>query len=402
MSYTVFFSWQSDRPSREGRNFIEAALEEAVKRVAADSSVDEPYRELSVDKDTKNVSGSPRIFETILLKIDQAAAFVADLTFCGNRAEGDPTPNPNVLIEYGYALKALGEQRVITVMNSAHGAASRESMPFDLLTRRWPIGYSLGADASETERRECRKQLSKRLEDALRAVFDSLSESPEQSVDQSGLTTLNIHVPTGRRSLEFMPELKPKEIEILVLTKRDQVGQLFRVRTASGERLSIGKNVLFHSNDARGRAEWVGALENLVALGFFQIMGQKREFYQLTALGYEAADLLDDFARWSASQVTVEAGIVAAPADSLTLPCTGVVQLPATYYEVRVRPDVDVMRSEKEPKSLLIEGIPLSELNQIAWKPNHLAFVDTATNEAKSFCVERTDNRKVARFYLTS
>src|SRR6202041_2060888 len=71
----------------------------------------------------------------------------------------------------------------------------------------------------------------------------------------------------------------------------------------------------------------------------------------------EAADLLDDFARWS-TQVTVEAGYVGSAADSVTLPCSGIVQLPATYYEVRVRADVDVMRSEKEPKRLLIEGIP--------------------------------------------
>jgi hypothetical protein len=160
--------------------------------------------------------------------------------------------------------------------------------------------------------------------------------------------------------------------------------------------------VLFNSNDARSRAEWIAALENLVSLGLLEIRGQKGEFYQLTGSGYEAADLLDDFARWSASQVTVEARYVGAPADSLTLPCSGIVQLPATYYEVRVRHDVDVMRSEKEPKSLLIECIPLGQLNEIQWKPTHLTFVETATNETKTFLVERTDNRKVPRFYLTS
>lgn len=394
MGYTVFFSWQSDRPSREGRSLIETALEDAVKRIAADASIDEPYRELSVDKDTKNVPGSPRIFETILSKIEQASAFVADLTYCGNRVEGGPTPNPNVLIEYGYALKALGENRVISVMNSAYGEASRESMPFDLLTRRYPISYSLRDDSSETERRECRRQLSKRIEDALRAVFTDLSDQI--------LPSLGIDLPRGRRSLDFLPELNPKEIEILALTKRDQAGQLFRVRSAGRERLAIGKVVLFNSNDARSRAEWIAALEDLVSLGLLEIRGQKGEFYQLTGSGYGAADLLDDFARWSASQVTVEARYVGAPADSLTLPCSGIVQLPATYYEVRVRADVDVMRSEKEPKSLLIEGIPLRQLNEIPWKPTHLTFVETATNETKTFLVERTDNRKVPQFYLTS
>lgn len=67
--------------------------------------------------------------------------FVADLTFCGNRVGGGPIPNPNVLIEYGYALKVLGESRVVAVMNTAHGQASRDNMPFDLLNRRFPISY---------------------------------------------------------------------------------------------------------------------------------------------------------------------------------------------------------------------------------------------------------------------
>jgi hypothetical protein len=369
-------------------------LEDAVKRIAADSSVDEPYRELSVDKDTKEVPGSPRIFETILSKIEEASAFVADLTYCGNRVEGGPTPNPNVLIEYGYALKALGEGRVISVMNSAYGEASRESMPFDLLTRRYPISYSLRDDASETERRECRRQLSKRLEDALRAVFTVLSGQD--------LSLLSADLPRGRRSLDFLPELNPKEIELVVLAARDPAGQVFRVRMANRERISIGSHSFLDDNNPRNRAEWIGTLKKLVSLGLFEIVGQKGEFYRLTASGYEAADLLDDFARWPASQVTVEARWVGASADSLTLACSGIVQLPATYYEVRVRADVDVMRSEKEPRSLLVENIALGELNEIAWKPTHLTFVDTATNESKTFSVERTDNRKVAGFYLTS
>lgn len=118
--------------------------------------------------------------------------------------------------------------------------------------------------------------------------------------------------------------------------------------------------------------------------------------------GYEQEETGEQFAgNTKAPPLTVEAGYVGAPADSLTLPCSGIVQLPARYYEVRVRADVDVMRREKEPKSLLIEGIPLGQLNGIVWKPNHIVFVDTATNESKNFLVERAENRKVAKFYLT-
>ncbi len=239
------------------------------------------------------------------------------------------------------------------------------------------------------------------LIDRLRKV-NAASSQPDESEDSGTMVQPTINVSMHRSSPDFLPELNPKEIELVVMAARDPAGQVFRVRMANRERISIGSHSLLEDSNPRNRAEWIGALENLLSLGLFEIVGQKGEFYRLTGSGYQAADLLNDFARWPASQVMIEVGYVGAPADSLTLPCSGIVQLPATYYEVRVRPDVDVMRSEKEPKSLLIEGIPLGELNQIAWKPNHITFVDTATNESKSFCIERADNRKVAKFYLTS
>jgi hypothetical protein len=232
--------------------------------------------------------------------------------------------------------------------------------------------------------------------------LNTASSEPDEPENPGATAQPAIDVSKHRRSLDFLPELNPKEIELLVLAARDPAGQLFRVRMANRERLSIGSHSFLDDNNSRNRAEWTGALENLVSFGLFEIVGQKGEFYRLTASGYEAADLLEDFTRWPTSQVTVEARYMNAPADSLTLPCSGIVQLPATYYQASVRADADVMRSEKEPRSLLIEGIPLGELNEIAWKPTHLTFVETATNESKIVLVERTDNRKVARFYLTS
>src|SRR5271168_3534317 len=104
MSSTVFFSWQADTPTRENRNFIERALDRAARRIGDDTTIEKATRELAVDRDTKGVPGSPPIVETIFSKIDQASIFVPDLTFIGTRADGRKTPNPNVLIEYGWAL----------------------------------------------------------------------------------------------------------------------------------------------------------------------------------------------------------------------------------------------------------------------------------------------------------
>ncbi len=174
MANTVFFSWQSDTPTREGRNFVERALRTAVDTIAKDAAVEEAVRDgLEVDKDTKGVPGCPPIFDTILAKIDSAAIFVPDLTFVARSAGGRLTPNPNVLIEYGWALKSLGYCRIIPVMNEAHGSPTNETMPFDMAHLRFPITYHLRDGASETERQAAREQLANELEGALRAVFDS-------------------------------------------------------------------------------------------------------------------------------------------------------------------------------------------------------------------------------------
>jgi hypothetical protein len=170
---TVFFSWQSDRPTREGRNLIERALKTALERIAEDISVDEAPRELRLDKDTQGVAGLPPVFDTILAKIDHAAVFVPDFTFVAQRQNGDPIPNANVLIEYGYALKSISHNRIVAVMNTAYGTPERETMPFDLAHHRFPIQYGLPEGAPDDERRTQRDRLAKALESAIRAVLDS-------------------------------------------------------------------------------------------------------------------------------------------------------------------------------------------------------------------------------------
>jgi hypothetical protein len=174
MKTTVFFSWQTDTPPREGRNFIEKALKSAIKKFASDTEVEEAIREeLAMDKDTLGVPGSPAIVDTILKKIDDATIFLADLTFIGKRPDGRPTPNPNVLIEYGWALKSLGLSRMLTVMNSTFGEPTRESMPFDMAHLRFPITYNLPAGAEVGNRETEHNNLEKILGEALKTFFVS-------------------------------------------------------------------------------------------------------------------------------------------------------------------------------------------------------------------------------------
>lgn len=171
MASTVFFSWQSDTPGREGRNFLEQALTKALFQLAEDGQLEEAARDLELDKDTKDVSGSPPIVETIFGKIDRALAVVCDVTFITDRGDGRMSPNPNVLIEYGWALKSRGHARVITVMNEAFGPASETSLPFDMRHLRWPIRYSLPSGASSDEKAVALKAVTRSLVQALVPVL---------------------------------------------------------------------------------------------------------------------------------------------------------------------------------------------------------------------------------------
>lgn len=106
MPQTIFFSWQLDTVPLVGRNLIERGLKLALARIEADTELKKAAREFEVDRDTQGVAGTPPIVDTIFKKIDAAAVFLPELAFVGTRIDGGPAPNPNVLIEYGWALKS--------------------------------------------------------------------------------------------------------------------------------------------------------------------------------------------------------------------------------------------------------------------------------------------------------
>jgi hypothetical protein len=162
MQRTVFYSWQSDLPNATNRGFIQRALEEAVVMLAGDAEVGvEPV----VERDTQNVPGAPDIALTILRKVAASDVFVADVSLVTPRSAKRAAPNPNVLIELGYALHALGEDRVILVCNRAFGKVER--LPFDLKMRR-----TLVYEASEdSDRVPERRQLAAALRDAIKLAL---------------------------------------------------------------------------------------------------------------------------------------------------------------------------------------------------------------------------------------
>ena len=161
MAQTVFWSWQSDQPSRETRSLIRDALIAALDRIAVDlEEADRP----EIDHDTKDMPGSPDIVASILAKIEAAAVFIADVTPIAVTDGGKHVANPNVLIELGYAKRALGTERVITVWNTALTDAKPEDLPFDMRHRRGPVAFHLPIGAPTAELRKVRTDVSSELE----------------------------------------------------------------------------------------------------------------------------------------------------------------------------------------------------------------------------------------------
>lgn len=176
MKKTVFWSWQSDLPTEVTRDFIKKALNQALKKVNSELELEQAER-IELDHDTKGEAGLVEIVKTIFDKIEDCEVFVADITPVAEVPASDTgkkVPNPNVMIELGYALHELGHKRIITVANLAFGGKP-EDLPFDLRHRRGAITYSLKS-ATDPHFEKQLKSLVNELTDALRINLEAPRE----------------------------------------------------------------------------------------------------------------------------------------------------------------------------------------------------------------------------------
>lgn len=147
MKNHVFYSWQSDLPNSCNRSFLENCIKESLKELSISELYDIDFR---IDKDTMNATGTPHIADTIFSKIEKAKLFIADVSIINSDYIKRKTPNPNVLIELGYAAKVLGWDKIICIFNTDFG--SFDDLPFDIKFRR-PLCYGLeGKNKSEVKK----------------------------------------------------------------------------------------------------------------------------------------------------------------------------------------------------------------------------------------------------------
>lgn len=175
MEKRIFYSWQSDLPNNSNRGFINTALEKAIQEINAEDDFSLiPF----LDRDTAGVSGSPDISGSIFEKIRNSDTFVCDVSIinahAGNFAR--PSPNPNVLIELGYAIGILDWSRIIMIMNEHFGDVGM--LPFDLRGRRVLL-YSI--DPSSSEKALEKKKVSSILKSGIMEILLSTDNLDKQA-----------------------------------------------------------------------------------------------------------------------------------------------------------------------------------------------------------------------------
>lgn len=143
----IFYSWQSDLPNNKNRGFISDALKRATEKIYKSRKV---ISEIKIESDSRNEVGTPDLVESIFKKIDSCDLFIADISIINNQAVGRKVPNPNVLLELGYAAKSLGWSKIICLYNSEFSPV--EALPFDIRSRK-PIVYNTSNSSSGEKQR---------------------------------------------------------------------------------------------------------------------------------------------------------------------------------------------------------------------------------------------------------
>ena len=237
---------------------------------------------------------------------------------------------------------------------------------------------------------ELRRQVVAHLPRIVASIQKGFESEPSREEPPGGPITPT-RTPRRRKAvvrpmgIEEIGELSPKEMELLWNAAKDPDGELLHSETLDGEDLrSNGKHFLAEA-DRRTAAEWIGALRNLDNKALIEALGEDRDFFQVTAEGYAVADHLQDFCQWEARTATVRAYYMNAEPQELVIPCRRIVSLPATYYSDQIGADRSVMRSVKDRRSLLLEGVAEPNMD---WEPTDVEFTDEESGKTIEFRVD--------------
>jgi hypothetical protein len=129
-TWLIFYSWQSDLK----KNFNLNEIRNKLKKISDVMNKANDDYNIKIDESTRDTPGSPDIPNTIFEKIKSSDIFISDISFITDNKTIKQSPNPNVLIELGYAVGILGWDRIILLFNESYGDLI--DLPFDVGKQR--------------------------------------------------------------------------------------------------------------------------------------------------------------------------------------------------------------------------------------------------------------------------
>lgn len=206
---SIFYSWQSDLPRDTNQNLIRHTIQEAITH-SEETIINYIFK---LDEATRSLTGSPDIPASIFNKIDNCDIFICDVTTINNSEQiNRKVPNPNVLIELGYAIATIGWERIIMVFNKKFGDFTTE-LPFDLEKRRLTT-YSVADKADKSGK----NNLKSSFVEAFKLIIDKNPIKKRTRIDKSpgeikrikdiqNISNLfkQIHIPTIDEFIDEMP-----------------------------------------------------------------------------------------------------------------------------------------------------------------------------------------------------
>lgn len=220
MNYTVFFAYQTDIDEKYGKAFVQSAVESAIEKFKKNGI------NITLDFGFRGTPGTPPLLDEMLKKSSQADMVIVDMSFTSSKIWSDAkrfrlfgreirilnnvkdkiSPNPNVLLETGFAWAQKGTYRTLMVMNEAFGNASQ--LPVDLKGFRWGIRYNLDEN-NYTQNEKIKKDLA---DDFYKAIKTSINSEPEYQREKWKPLRLRADWKSKDFQNAYMPTIKIKSI----------------------------------------------------------------------------------------------------------------------------------------------------------------------------------------------